>query len=385
MTYDGYGYLNPPALDSVTRMYIRNPWERYGWVMSSIWLVFLIFPLVAALNEPTAWVWRSVAIGLILAFGFVYVRAFIALGYPLAAAAHRHLGISRFLILGGFGLAMAPIIEWQAVGVVPFMVAFSSFFFTRRTALVVIAVSLVLTGLAITLGGPELWILPGVVLLVGVSTQLVNSLDRQQEAQVDLTTQVTLSAERDRVARDVHDVLGHSLTVITVKAELAERLIDSDPERAKDELVQIRTLSRQALAEVRTTVGGLRSARLEDEVQTAQTVLADAGIECTITGDTATVDPRHRTVCAWVLREAVTNVVRHSRATHCTVALGPSSVSVTDNGKGLVDPLAHGPRADSQRSGNGIRGLTERVEAVGGHLEMVGTDSGQGTSLKVRL
>lgn len=372
-------------MTTVDVMDIRNPWERYGWVMSSIWLVFLIFPLVAALNEPTGWVWRSVAVALILSFGVVYVRAFVALGHPLDAQAHRRLGVSRFVVLGALGLTLAPIIEWQAVGVVPFLVAFSSFFFTRWTGLIVIAASLVLTGLAIALGGPELWILPGVVLLVGVSTQLVNTLDRQQGAQLDLSTQVTLSAERDRVARDVHDVLGHSLTVITVKAELAERLLDADPDRAKDELAQIRTLSRQALAEVRTTVGGLRSARLEDEVQTAQTVLADAGIGCTITGDTATVDPRHRTVCAWVLREAVTNVVRHSRASHCTVTLGSSSVSVTDNGRGLTDPLAHGPRRDERGGGNGIRGLTERVEAVGGHLEMSGAAGGQGTSLKVQL
>ncbi len=365
-------------------MDLRNPWERYGWVMSSIWLVFLIFPLVAALNAPTGWGWRIVAVALILAFGVVYVRAFVALGHPLDAEAHHRPGVSRFVVLGALGLTLAPIIEWQAVGVVPFMVAFSSFFFTRRTAVVVIATSLMLTGLAIALGGPELWILPGVVLLVGVSTQLVNTLDRQQGAQLDLSTQVTLSAERDRVARDVHDVLGHSLTVITVKAELAERLMDVDPDRAKDELAQIRTLSRQALAEVRTTVGGLRSARLQDELLTAKTVLADAGIECTITGDTATVDPRHRTVCAWVLREAVTNVVRHSRATHCTVMLGPSSVSVIDNGRGLINPLAHGPRRDERGGGNGLRGLTERVEAVGGHLKMAGAVGGQGTSLTVQ-
>lgn len=366
-------------------MDVRNPWERYGWVMSSIWLVFLIFPLASALYAPTTWVWRTVAVALILAFGLVYVRAFVALGHPLDAAEHRHLGISRFLVLGGLGVALATIIAWQAVGVVPFMVAFSSFFFTRRIALTVIGASLILTALAVTLGGPELWILPGVVLLVGVSTQLVNSLDRHQDAQLELSTQVTLATERDRVARDVHDVLGHSLTVITVKAELAERVMDDDPDRAKEELAQIRTLSRQALAEVRTTVGGLRSARLEDELLTAQTVLADAGIECTLTGDTATVDPRHRTVCAWVLREAVTNVVRHSQATHCAVELGSSSVSVTDNGRGLLDSRAHGPRSRDDRPGNGIRGLTERVEAVGGHLEMDGAASGQGTALKVRL
>lgn len=378
----------------------RDPWEKYGWVMSSIWLVFLIFPLVAALNAPTALVWRIFAIVLLLAFGTVYVRAFIALGHTLTAEQHRRLGMSRFLILGALTLATAPIIAWQSVGLLPFMVAFSSFFFTRRVALSVIALSLVLTGLGIVLGGPELSVLPAIVLLVGVSTQLVSTLDRHQGEQRELSTQVTLATERDRVARDVHDVLGHSLTVIAVKAELAERLMDLDPERAKDELAQIQTLSRQALAEVRTTVGGLRSARLEDELVTAQTVLADAGISCTIRGDSTTVDPRHRTVCAWVLREAVTNVVRHSRATECTVELNSSGVSVTDNGRGLARSLVNGQGVkghpgsghpgsghpgNGHRVGNGIRGLTERVEAAGGHLEVVGGASGQGTALKVSL
>lgn len=363
----------------------RDPWERFGWVMSSIWLVFLIFPLVAALNAPTAWVWRAVAIVLLLTFGVVYVRAFIRLGHHLSQAQQRSLGVSRFLILGALTLATVPIIAWQAVGLLPFMVAFSSFFFTRRTALMVIAASLVLTGLGIVLGGPELWILPGVVLLVGVSTQLVSTLDRHQDEQRELSTQVTLSAERDRVARDVHDVLGHSLTVITVKAELAERLMDIEPARAKEELAQIRTLSRQALAEVRTTVGGLRSARLEDELLTAQTVLADAGIHLAITGDASTVDPRHRTVCAWVLREAVTNVVRHSRATQCTVELTSSSVSITDDGRGLANSALHDQQVNGHRPGNGIRGLTERVEAVGGQLTMHAGPDGRGAALKVLL
>ncbi len=364
---------------------LRNPWEKYGWVMSSIWLVFLIFPLVAALNAPTAWVWRLVAIALVIVFGAVYVRAFIALGHTLTAKQHRSLGVSRFLVLGALGLAMAPVIGWQAVGVTPFMVAFSSFFFTRRVALGVIVAALVLTGLAIVFGGPELSILPAIVLLVGVSTQLVNTLDRHQGEAQELSTQVTLATERDRVARDVHDVLGHSLTVIAVKAELAQRLMDLDPERAKDELTQIQTLSRQALAEVRTTVGGLRSARLEDELLTAQTVLTDAGIGCTITGDSTTVDPRHRTVCAWVLREAVTNVVRHSRATECTVELSSSGVIVTDNGRGLTRSPLNGQPGNGHRAGNGIRGLTERVEAVGGTLDVVAGAPGQGTALKVSL
>src|SRR5690606_543184 len=125
--------------------------------------------------------------------------------------------------------------------------------------------------------------------------------------------------ERERVARDVHDVLGHSLTVVSVKAELAERLVDVDPARARAELVEIQSLTREALAEIRATVSGLRVARLGDELVAARTALTGAGIEADLPENPDVVDPRHRIVVAWVLREAVTNVVRHSGATRCTV------------------------------------------------------------------
>lgn len=363
---------------------LKDPWERWGWLMSTIWLVFLLFPFFAALNAPTAWGWRIATIAGLVAFALVYTEAFVRLSHVKSAARYRVLGLSRFAILVVLSVAMAPVLEWNALGLAPFLVSFGSFFFTTRATLGIMGLALTLAGLGIWLGGPEVWVFPGIIVLVGVSTQLVSNLDRRQHEQQELSTRMTLEAERGRVARDVHDVLGHSLTVITVKAELAERMVDIDPTRAKAELTEIRTLSRQALAEVRTTVGGLRSARLEDELITAQKVLADAGIHSTITGEASTVDPRHRTVCAWVLREAVTNVVRHSRATHCTVELMPSGVSVTDDGRGLAWSSANGQHS-THPMGNGIRGLTERVEAVGGHLEMASGARGQGTALKVQL
>ena len=181
-----------------------------------------------------------------------------------------------------------------------------------------------------------------------------------------------MSGERERVARDVHDVLGHSLTVVSVKAQLAERLVDADPERAKAELVEIQALTRQALAEVRATVGGLRAARLDDEVAAAGRALAAAGVGARLPGDLDVLDPRRRTVAAWAVREAVTNVVRHSGATTCTVDLGPDGLVVTDDGCGP-------PRVD----GNGLRGLRERVAASGGALSVDGVPGG-GTRLEVR-
>ena len=137
------------------------------------------------------------------------------------------------------------------------------------------------------------------------------------------------------MARDVHDVLGHSLTALSVKAELAARLIDLDPERAKEELESIQATARQALAEVRATVGGLRAGNLEAELAAAPRVLADAGISATVVGEVADTDPRHRALMAWVLRESVTNVVRHARARSVVIELGPDGITVTDDGAGL--------------------------------------------------
>src|SRR5699024_764142 len=176
-----------------------------------------------------------------------------------------------------------------------------------------------------------------------------------------------------RVARDVHDVLGHSLTVITVKAELAERLIDADPEQAKSELAQIQPLSRESLAEARATVAGRRVARLENEVQRARPPLAGAGIEADLPTDITTVDPRHRIVLAWVLRELVTNVVRHSAATTCRIRLGSSWLQVIDDGVGMGAGAA----------GHGLRGVADRIGR--GELTITGGDRGRGATVTVTL
>jgi two-component system sensor histidine kinase DesK len=179
-------------------------------------------------------------------------------------------------------------------------------------------------------------------------------------------------AERERVARDVHDVLGHSLTVVTVKAELAERLIDIDPARAKSEIAEIRSLSREALAEVRATVAGLRVARLGDELDAARTALAGAGIAAELPADPSVVDPRHRIVVAWVLREAITNVVRHSGAGACAVELSHDGIVVADDGVGVTEDAVE----------QGFRGLRERVATAGGTLRI--SDARPGTRLEVR-
>ena len=170
--------------------------------------------------------------------------------------------------------------------------------------------------------------------------------------------------ERSRIARDLHDLLGHSLTSITVKAGLARRLSSTDPAGAVVEISEVETLAREALADVRSAVGGYREVTLGTELATGGEVLRAAGIDAQLPGAVDVVDPAYRDLFGWVVREGLTNVVRHARATRCEVVLSSTTVMVTDNGVG------HDGAARSGSDGNGLSGLRERVESAGGVLEV---------------
>ncbi len=357
----------------------QDPWERYGWLMAAIWLVFLGFPITAAVTADTSWAWRVVGVSIIVAFAVVYLHAAIRPPLDATVAQRKTFGLRHLVALLTLIAVATPVIGWNAVGMAPFVVSFSMFALPLTWAGVVYASTLIGVLGGSLLGGvfQDLWFLGVIVALVGAATGLVRIIDDRQADHKEVGTQLAVTAERERVARDVHDVLGHSLTVISLKAELAERLLDAgdDTDGARAEVRAIHDLSRQALAEVRSTVGGLRIARLADEVVAARAVLADASIEASLPDDLTVVDPRHRIVLAWSLREAVTNVVRHSRAEHCTVEVGPRTLVVTDDGRGM----------NGHREGNGIRGLRERVDAAGGTLSLEQGPDGNGSRLAVHL
>ena len=178
--------------------------------------------------------------------------------------------------------------------------------------------------------------------------------------------------ERTRFARDLHDILGHSLTVITVKAELASRLLDVDVERARAELTDLERLSRDALADVRRAVEGYRELTLPGELSRARTALAAAEIRAEVPGAADDVPTELRELFAWAVREGVTNVIRHSGATSCTVVLSPTSAEVRDDGAG---PVA------ADRPGSGLIGLRERAASAGARV--ITTDLRPGYSLRV--
>jgi two-component system sensor histidine kinase DesK len=167
--------------------------------------------------------------------------------------------------------------------------------------------------------------------------------------------------ERTRIARDLHDLLGQSLTTITVKAGLARRLAErGETDRAVTEIGEVEQLTRQTLAEVRAAVTGHREIALTGELATAREALRAAGILAELPGSADSVEPALSELFGWVVREGVTNVVRHSRAAHCAVTLGPRWIEIVDDGPGGPIALNHG---------NGLSGLKERVAALGGTVE----------------
>jgi two-component system, NarL family, sensor histidine kinase DesK len=164
--------------------------------------------------------------------------------------------------------------------------------------------------------------------------------------------------ERSRIARDLHDLLGHSLTTITVKAGLARRLAEhGDADRSLHEITEVEQLSRRTLGDVRAAVAGHREVTLAGELATAREVLRAAAITAELPGSVDGVDPRYSELFGWVVREGVTNIVRHSRANRCTITLTERRLEITDDGRG-----------GAAGTGSGLTGLRERVESAGGTL-----------------
>ncbi len=178
----------------------------------------------------------------------------------------------------------------------------------------------------------------------------------------DELAQTAVLAERDRIARDLHDILGHTLTAITVKAALTRQLLGRNADQVRVEITDIERLARSALADVRATTSGIRERSLVGELAAARAVLTAAGITAVMPGAVDDVLPAGRELFGYVVKEAVTNVVRHSGASHCTVRLGADWVEVLDDG--------HGSDPDRLRisDGHGLTGLRERMSAAGGVL-----------------
>ena len=195
-----------------------------------------------------------------------------------------------------------------------------------------------------------------------------------------------VAEERLRFARDLHDLLGHSLSLITLKNELAGKLLPAAPERAATEIKEAEQVARRALREVREAVAGYRQPTLGEELIGAREMLAAAGIACRIDNEAGLLPRPVDALLAWAVREGVTNVIRHSRARRCTIRLartdGAITAEVTDDGRGASSAL---DAAATAAGGSGLAGLAERVADVAGAAFEAGPLPESGFRLRVRL
>ena len=362
--------------------------NRIGMVVANIWLLFLLFPLLTALANDMDGRRKIGAVVVIVLFAGAHsmgyrcmIRAELGLVSPADGrdatwlASHQgEVWFAVMVVLAGVGVAVG---GWPMLGVAPFLVSYGVFNFAWPLAGAVFAATMAAVIVPPAVAGvlDDLWFFPIIVASVGAGAMLVRMSEERVAERAEFSTRLALSDERQRVARDVHDVLGHSLTAVILKGQVIDRMLDrvspdDDDDRklvaaARDQLAELDTVSRRALAEIRSTVGGLRSADLADELTAARAVLADAGVALTVTGDATGVDTSLRPVLGWVVREAVTNVVRHAQADHCEIALGAGKddvlLRVADDGIGL-----------SGDEGNGLSGLRERVAAAGVELRVGG-------------
>jgi two-component system sensor histidine kinase DesK len=342
---------------------------RLGWVFAAVWLFYLSENLSALLKTPNGWQ-RDVGLAALAAFAVLYLVILSRLsvvrhGWP---APPRPLVARLWLALLGLLALTAlqvPGAGYHALTCLVYIAAAAMVGLPIRQALpfagaLLVAAELLARlvpgwrdegyGLAVLLGSAACW-----------GIRLASERQgRLQAAQGEIAA-MAVQNERARIASDLHDILGHSLTVVTIKAELAQRLLDVDLERARAELRDLEALARDALSDVRATAMGVRGISLPGEIAAARHALAAANVEADLPGAADEVPTKVRELFAWTIREAVTNIVRHSRASHAEVRLSPASVEILDDGVGC-------DAAEGTPDGQGLTGLRRRADAAGAKL-----------------
>lgn len=345
------------------------PNSPLGWTPFA-WLIYLSFYIVVAIvTSRTAADWILHGTGLVV-FLVLYFRAFWLSREGLLRMA---------LLIAGLGVIFSP----YNMGASAFFIYGAAFLGDAARPAVALRWLLVIVAVIAL----EAWIVPLDIrtwvpalvfsLLIGGTNIHFGEVRRKDEAlmaaQKD-SERLAAVAERERIARDLHDILGHTLSVIVIKSELASKLADIDPQRAANEIRDVERISRTALAEVRHAIHGYRGERVDQELATARIALAARGV--TLVGEVPQlmVEPAVERALALALREGLTNVLRHSRATKCEVRVertaGALRIIVQDDGVG------------GGQEGAGLSGMRARLAEIGG---TVTRDGSEGTRLELRV
>ncbi len=357
--------------------------EARGRLYALIWLAFLIYP-VMDLFTPHLPTWRrAVGVAGLAVFLATYIWAWSGRPPSLSGRTFTSVGVTVVL-----GLTLSATLGPAWLGLFVYAAALAGWLrSTRAAAATVTAVTLAGAFSAWTVGaggqgGGALVLTAGLtgIAMMGIS-QLVRMAQALRTARDDVA-RLAAADERLRIARDVHDLLGHSLSVIALKSELAQRLLPTDPGRAAEELQAVQAVARRSLAEVRATVAGYRQPTLDEALADGRATLEAAGIRCAFLHGAGPLPTAIDSALAWVVREAATNVLRHSRASSCQVRTwrsgGAVLLAVTDDGQGG----AH--NAGEHQGGTGRAGMRERLTAIGGSLEL-GAAPGRGLRLEARV
>ena len=334
---------------------MRGPWP---------WLIYLpLFVLPWLGPGPSTAQLIGGAVGLAV-FLPVYLIGSYTQGRTLLASA-------TLVLLISFALAFTHG-SWSVVSVYACAMA-GQLRPARHATLTVIAFGVAMVVFALATSQPWFFWTVGVVLavMVGVGTVSRIKIDDQHRALLlaqDEVRRLSRTAERERIARDLHDLLGRTLTLVSLKAELAARLAPADPDRAVTEMRDVAQAARDGLAQVRAAVSGMTGASFARELDQSRTALAAAGIATTTDAETLP-EGEHGAVLGMALREAVTNVLRHSEAGRCHIAVenrdSEARLTVEDNGAG-----------GSFREGVGLTGMRARLAAAGGSLRVEGDRPG---------
>jgi two-component system, NarL family, sensor histidine kinase DesK len=350
-------------------MSVRIPRRVRVRLGQSLGLLFLIGPLVDLLRSEDSAAQTAAILVVFAAFVALYLALLPPAGW-LVRRGPRALVAGLALLAASAGLTLLLGAPGSFSALFVYVAVASGLLLPVRPAAVVIGVTALGVGIGLTVAGASSSTVASLMLtIVAIGAMMAAfarkiQANRELEAAREELARLAVSEERLRIARDLHDLLGHTLSVVALKSELAARLVDRDPARARGELEEVQEVTRHALAEVREAVHGYRRLALADAVDGARTALTAAGIDCRVEGRAGTLPDEVEDVLAWAVREATTNVVRHSDARTCSIRL-----QSTDGGVEL-EVADDGSARSTGEGGTGLRGVAERAEKLRGTLEV---------------
>ncbi|MEO6218534.1 MAG: histidine kinase, partial [Sphingomonas sp.] len=348
------------AMMENSRRTIRNEIGRRSFLNGPLpWLAYLPFYVLPWLwQPPTRLAVIAAVIGLAV-FLPVYLTGYRATGMRLLASSCIVMAVAAALAtLGG---------NWTVYAIYAAAMA-GGLRSTRLAGWMIGGIAVLTATLGVALSQPLLWWLPGVLLVVttGFSVIQREAIHDRNEALLlaqEEVRRLSRTAERERITRDLHDVVGRTLTLIALKSDIAVRLSADDPAAAAEEMRNVAGAAREGLGELRAALAGVAGGSLAREAEVSRGVLAAAGVVSAFEGDPESVPPDAGAVLAMTLREAVTNVIRHAGAGHCHMAIsildGVARLTVEDDGCG-----------GSFSEGTGLGGMRQRLTAAGGSLSL---------------